>query len=297
MGRVRKFLKRNWLDLMIAIFLFITSLVMLYPLVEQIAVSFTTPVSLVHRPTLMWFPLEFSTLAYERIFKEADILTGYKNTLWIMGVGVTINLILTMISAYFWSRKSYKVRWKDTIVFLIVFTMYFGGGMIPAFLLRRSLGLYNSKWCLVLGGAISTYNTILLRSFFQGIPDSLEESVELDGGGHFTILFRIYMPLSKPALAVLAMYYGLGHWNDWFSAKIYLPNSKNHTLALILRNKMLEGTVTTSGQTYVSSALHEELQDTLVAALCISSTLPFLLIYPFLQKYFQGGLMIGSIKG
>ncbi len=297
MVRFKKFLKRNWLDLVIAIFLFVVSIVMLYPLMEQIAVSLTTPLSLVTRPTLLWFPLDFTTVAYERIFNEADILGGYKNTLWVMGVGIVITLTMTMISAYFWSRKSYKVKWKDTIVFLIVFTMYFGGGMIPGFLLRRSLGLYDTKWVLVLGGAVSTYNTILLRSFFQSIPDSLEESVELDGGGHFTILFRIYMPLSKAALAVMAMYYGLGFWNDWFSAKIYLPSAKNHTLALILRNKMLEGSVTTSGQTYEVGGLFEELQDTLVAALCISSTLPFLLIYPFLQKYFQGGLMIGSIKG
>ena len=214
-----------------------------------------------------------------------------------MFFGLIINLTMTLLGAYFLSRKSYKVKLKGFITGAILLTMYFGGGLIPSFLLVRSLGLYNSRWALILPNALSTYNCILLRSFFQSIPDSLEESVQLDGGGHFTILFRIYFPLSKPAMAVMAMYYGLDHWNSWFNAKIYLQDSKKYPLALILRNKMLEGKVTGSVQTYVSSAYYDELQATLVAALCVTSTLPFLFIYPFLQKHFQGGLMIGSLKG
>lgn len=290
-------LKKNALDIVLAVFLFFITIVMLYPIMEQLAVSLSTPESLVGRPAIMWFPREFSIKAYINIFKEADILAGYKNTLWIMFFGLLVNLTMTMLAAYFLSRKSYKVKLKGFITGAILFTMYFSGGLVPSFLLVKNLGLYNSKWALILPGAISTYNSILLRSFFQTIPDSLEESVELDGGGHFTILFKIFMPLSKPAMAVMAMYYGLGHWNSWFSAKIYLQDPKKYPLALILRNKMLEGTITNSGQTYVSAAFFDELQDTMVAALCIVSTVPFLFIYPFLQKHFQGGLMIGSLKG
>ena len=231
------------------------------------------------------------------------MLTGYKNTLIIMALGLVINMVLTMILAYFLSRKSYKVKMKTPVTIMILITMYFSGGMIPRFLLVRDLGLFNSYWSVILPGAVSTYNAILLRSFYQSIPDSLEESAELDGAGHATILFKIYFPLSKPAMAVVAMYYGLDHWNRWFEPSLYLSDTTKHPLALMLRKLLINTqaagatTMLKSSQAYVSHLLYDEINTSMSAALVVVATVPFLLIYPFLQKHFQTGIMIGSLKG
>ncbi len=296
MTKIVRMLKRNALDIIITIILVFLSIAMLYPLAEQVAVSLTTPVSLVTRPTLMWFPIEFTTVAYKRIMEEADILTGYKNTIWlIFACGVT-HLVTTIVLAYFWSRKDYNVKLRKPIILFFFFAGYFGGGLVPNYLLRVSLGLYNSLWVIVIGGAVQFGFAMLLKTYFQTIPVSLDESVMLDGGGHGTTMFRIYLPLSKPCLAVIALYSSLATWSSWYEAKLYLRSKEKHPLALIMRNKMLELQVTTSSQTYEPPAFFEELQMTLVAALAVSSTIPFLLIYPFLQKYFQGGWMTGAIK-
>jgi len=302
MKMLRK-LKKNALDIVIAITLFFMSVAMLYPMMYELAISFSTPESLVTAPKIMWFTRDFSVLAYKLLFKETNVLTGYKNTMIIMGLGLVFNMVLTMILAYFLSRKSYKVKLKTPIIILILITMYFSGGMIPRFLLIRDLGLFNSYWAIVLPGAISTYNAILLRSFYQSIPDSLEESAELDGAGHATILFKLYLPLSKPAMAVIAMYYGLGHWNNWFEPSLYLQDPNKFPLALMLRKLLISTdaagvkSMIGSTQTYVSQLLYDEINTAMSAALVVVSTVPFLMVYPFLQKYFQTGVMIGSLKG
>lgn len=299
---VRK-LKKNSLDIVISIILFFLSIAMLYPMMYELAISLSTPESLVTAPRIMWFPQEVSLLSYKLLFKETNVLTGYKNTLIIMTLGLVINMVLTMILAYFLSRKSYKVKLKTPVTIMILITMYFSGGMIPRFLLVRDLGLFNSYWSVILPGAISTYNAILLRSFYQSIPDSLEESAELDGAGHATILFKIYMPLSKPAMAVVAMYYGLDHWNRWFEPSLYLSDISKHPLALMLRKLLINtqaagaSTMLKSNQNYVSHLLYDEINTSMSAALVVVATIPFLLIYPFLQKHFQTGIMIGSLKG
>ena len=299
---IRK-LKKNSLDIVIAVILFFLSIAMLYPMMYELAVSLSTPESLVTAPKIMWFTQEFSTLAYELLFKETDVVTGYKNTFIIMGLGLVVNMVLTMILAYFLSRKGYKVKLKKPVTILILITMYFSGGMVPMFLLVRDLGLFNNYWSVILPSAISTYNAILLRSFYQSIPDSLDESAELDGAGHGTILFKIYMPLSKPAMAVVAMYYGLDHWNRWFEPSLYLQNPKKHPLALMLRRLLISTDAAGvkgmlgSTQTYVDQLLYDEINTAMSAALVVVATVPFLLIYPFLQKHFQTGVMIGSLKG
>ncbi len=299
---IRK-LKRNSLDIVISIILFFLSIAMLYPMMYELAISLSTPESLVTAPRIMWFTQEFSLLSYKLLFKETNVLIGYKNTLIIMTMGLVINMVLTMILAYFLSRKSYKVKLKTPVTIMILITMYFSGGMIPRFLLVRDLGLFNSYWSVILPGAISTYNAILLRSFYQSIPDSLEESAELDGAGHATILFKIYMPLSKPAMAVVAMYYGLDHWNRWFEPSLYLSDISKHPLALMLRKLLINTqaagatTMLKSNQNYVSHLLYDEINTSMSAALVVVATIPFLLIYPFLQKHFQTGIMIGSLKG
>lgn len=301
--KILRKLKKNALDIVISVILFFLSIAMLYPMMYELAVSLSTPESLVTAPRIMWFTQEFSTLSYELLFKETDVLTGYKNTLIIMAMGLVLNMVLTMILAYFLSRKNYKVKMKTPVTIMILITMYFSGGMIPRFLLVRDLGLFNSYWSVILPGAVSTYNAILLRSFYQSIPDSLEESAELDGAGHATILFKIYFPLSKPAMAVVAMYYGLDHWNRWFEPSLYLSDTAKHPLALMLRKLLINTqaagatTMLKSSQAYVSHLLYDEINTSMSAALVVVATVPFLLIYPFLQKHFQTGIMIGSLKG
>lgn len=295
--------KKNALDIIISVILIALSICMLYPLIYEAAVSLSTPESLVTAPQIMWYPQEFSLKGYELVLKETDVLVGYKNTLIIMGLGLIVNMTLTMILAYFLSRKSYKVKLKTPVTTMILITMYFGGGMIPTFLLVKSLGLFNTYWSVILPSAINTYNAILLRSFFQSIPDSLEESAELDGAGHPTILFRIYLPLSKSALAVIAMYYGLDHWNSWFAPSLYISKPEMRPLALMLRRLLINteaagsAQLLGSGQQYVSQLLYDEINTIMSAALVMMATIPFLFIYPFLQKHFQTGVMIGSLKG
>ncbi len=289
--------KKNFLDYVLSIIFAFIAIAMIYPLAEQIAVSFSTPRSMITRPALMWFPKEFSIKGYMWIFEEAKIVSGFKNTLFKLFIGTFLNICMNMIAAYFLSRKAYKVKLRPFVTTAIIITMYFGGGLVPMFLLIRSLGLFNSVWAIIIPSLLSTGNAITMRIFFDNLPVSLEESMALDGAGHFTILFRLYFPLSKASIAVIGMYYGLNHWNEWFSSNIYLMDPDKWPIALILRNMILKAQMISTGQLYVESALYEELVKVMNAALVVVTTLPFLCIYPFLQKYFKGGMMIGSLKG
>ena len=220
-------------------------------------------------------------------------MTGYRNTLLIEVVGLTFNLTLTSLGAYFLTRKN--VLWKKAINILIIITMYFSGGLVPTYLAIRSYGLYNSVWALILPSALNTYNLILLRSYFSTIPDSLAESVTMDGGGHMTILTKIYIPLAKPGMMVMLLYYAVSHWNSWFSASVYLRDANRAPLQLVLR-RMFEDGSTTLLRLVQNYNNYDSLQETVKAAMMVVSTLPILCLYPFLQKHFEGGIMIGSLK-
>ena len=199
---------------------------------------------------------------------------------------------LTAIGAYFLTRK--KALWHKPVMILILITMYFSGGMVPSFLLVKSLGMYNTLWSIMIPNAISTYNMILLRSYFSTIPESLVESVHIDGGGHGTILFKIFIPLSLPAMAVMVLYYGVGHWNTYFNAMIYLQDRGKYTLQLILRDMLIQGSNLDVDE---QDAEYQQVVESIKGAMVVVSTVPILCIYPFLQKYFVGGMMIGSLKG
>ncbi len=284
----------SWLpDIIMAAFLIFISLIMLYPLLYELFVSFSDANQLVKfRGVLLWFK-GFSLEGYKLVFSSKDMLTGYRNTLFIMSMGLVVNIFFTSCGAYFLARKNVYFHKPITLMFMI--TMYFSGGLIPFYLVVKGVGLYNSLWSLIIPTAINTYNMILLRTYFSTIPDSLVESVMIDGGGHFTALFRIYIPLSKPAMMVMLLYYGVGHWNSWFNAKMFLRNQDLFPIQLVLRNILIEGDETF--QKSVSEIVnYEQLLETTKAAMVITSTLPFLCIYPFLQKYFESGMMIGSLK-
>ena len=291
-----KSLKNRIIDAILAVVLSALAIVMLYPMLYEVFVSFSEAGELVKARGILLHPLGFTFEAYKIVFGIKNIMVGYGNTLFVMVVGLAINLTMTSLGAYFISRKSSQVKLLKPIMVLILFTMYFSGGLVPTWLTVKNLGLYNTRWALVIPNAISTYNMILLCSYFKSIPDSLEESVRIDGGGHFTILFKIVLPLSKPAMAVMFLYYGVSHWNSWFNAMIYLRSEALYPLQLILRNILVEGSALNTNSSSVSAMNYEEMEKSVKAAMVVVSTVPFLLIYPFLQKYFQGGLMVGSLK-
>ncbi len=291
-----KSLKNRIIDAVLAVVLSALAIVMLYPMLYEVFVSFSEASELVKARGILLHPLGFTFEAYKIVFGIKNIMVGYGNTLFVMVVGLAINLTMTSLGAYFISRKSSQVKLLKPIMVLILFTMYFSGGLVPTWLTVKNLGLYNTRWALVIPNAISTYNMILLCSYFKSIPDSLEESVRIDGGGHFTILFKIVLPLSKPAMAVMFLYYGVSHWNSWFNAMIYLRSEALYPLQLILRNILVEGSALNTNSSSVSAMNYEEMEKSVKAAMVVVSTVPFLLIYPFLQKYFQGGLMVGSLK-
>ena len=265
---------------------------MLYPMVYEIFVSLSDPIALSKHRGILLSPQGFSTYAYSWVMGKAEVWTGYKNTLFTIVVGLCFNLTLTAIGSYFLTRKNALCH--KPVMVLILITMYFSGGMVPSFLLVRTLGMYDTLWSIIIPGAISTYNMILLRSYFATIPESLVESVFIDGGSHGTILFKIFIPLSLPAMAVMVLYYGVGHWNTYFNAMIYLQDRSKWTLQLILKDMLIQGSNLDVDE---QDAEYQQVVESIKGAMVIVSTVPILCIYPFLQKYFVGGIMIGSLKG
>lgn len=261
-----------------------------YPFYYVVAASFSNPAALSTHTGFLLLPLEpFTTKAYELVLSLPAIVSGYKNTIIVLVVGVVTNMIFTILGAYFLSIKG--PMYKNCVSFMIIFTMYFWGGMIPSYLNVKDLGLLNSLWALIVPGAVNTTNLIIMKSAFQAVPESLVEAAQLDGASYLQILLKVMLPLTKATLAVLVLYYGVDHWNSWFNASIYLLDSKKYPLQLILRN-MLDSANSIDGMD--DMAQYVEL---VKYALIVVSTVPILALYPFLQKYFTKGVMIGAVKG
>lgn len=266
----------------------------LYPLLYVVFASLSNSSELMKSSGVLLKPAGFSWSAYRAVFKDPNVLRGYRNTIIILVSGTFINIILTSLAAYFFSRKD--VLFQKPLMMFIVFTMFFSGGMIPNYLIVQNLGMLNTIWALILPTAISTYNMIILRTGFAAIPESLIESAKIDGANHLTTLFRIVFPLAKPTIAVIVLYYAVGHWNAWFNAMIYLPKRRDlQPLQLILRNILIQNNM----DSMESSGGADEYQvaETIKYAVIVVATLPILAIYPFLQKYFVKGIMIGAVKG
>ena len=277
------------------IFMLLLILVTAYPVYYIVIASFSDPGALSRHVGLLWMPMKPYTLsAYEMVFRNPRIITGLLNTLFVLGTGLLINLTLTMLGAFFLTIKGPML--KIAIALMIIFTMYFSGGMIPGYLNIRDLKLLDTLWALVLPGAVSTANLIIMKSGFQSIPDSLIESARLDGGSYLQILLRVMIPLSKATIAVMVLYYGVGHWNAWFNASIYLRDSDKFPLQLVVRNilKLAGSSAMASGAGMDEMAQMAEL---IKYALIVVTTTPILVLYPFLQKYFVKGVMVGAIKG
>ena len=274
----------------------IVMLSVLYPLYFVVIASFSDS-DLVNQGKVLLYPKGFSTYGYHEIFKDQRIWTGYLNTIIYTVFGTIINMLFTVSAAYSLSRKEFKARRIINAAF--VFTMFFNGGMVPTYMLINQLGLINNRLVMMLPFCVNIFNLIIVRTFFQTtIPESLYEASILDGCNHFQYLIHVVLPLSKAVLSVVSLYYMVGHWNDFFNALLYFTDKSLQPLQIVLRDILLSNQVFTqgaSGGTGMSYA--QRYADQVKYGVIIVSTLPILCVYPFIQKYFAQGVMIGAIKG
>lgn len=276
------------------VLLTVITLCTLYPLIYVLFASFSDPTRYMQHSGILWKPLDITFNAYRLVFDNPMIIQGYLNTFLIVSGGLVLNIMLTAFGAYALSRKG--LRYRKQLMLFIVFTMFFSGGLIPLYFTVKGLELTNTLWSLIIPQAISAFNLIIMRTAFEAVPDSLEESAKIDGANEFVILFRIMMPLCMPVIAVMLLYYGVSHWNSWFQAMIYLQDRSLYPLQLVLRELLLlnDASSMASGASGGEVAV---IGETLKHATIIVATVPILLVYPFLQKYFVKGALIGAIKG
>lgn len=285
-------------DIINFIIMVIIVIIVLYPLYFIVIASFSNPNEVASGNVFLW-PKGFSLKGYEEIFKYKDVWIGYRNSIIYTIVGTGVNLIATIPAAFAFSRK--ELVGSKWLMLLFTFTMFFSGGLIPTFLLVQSLHLDNTMWALVLPGAVSVYNLVVARTFFaQNIPNELFEAATVDGADYFKYFFRIILPISKPIIAVMFLIYAVGHWNAYFSALIYITDRAKYPLQVVLREILIQQQ-SISGSTSALNAQTLEVQrqmaELIKYGLIVVSSLPVLCIYPFVQKHFVKGMMIGSVKG
>lgn len=276
-----------------AILLFAVALVMLLPM-WHVAMYSLSHSSKAVGGGLYFLPRGFSLMAYRVVLRDALIGRAYLNTIFVTVVGTALNLLMTFLAAYPLTQQD--LRGRKLIQYMIFFTMLFSGGMIPMYLLVKELGMIDSLWALIIPGAISTYNVFVMRNFIQSLPESLSESARIDGANEFTILWRIIVPLSKPAMAVLGLMYGVAHWNSWFNCIIYISTTDKYTLQPVLR-QILFSLGATNYFGYDPQVTETAMPAIVSMSVVIVATLPILCVYPFLQKYFIKGVMLGAVKG
>jgi putative aldouronate transport system permease protein len=278
-------------------FLIFLCVIMLYPLYYVFVASVSDGHLFMGHTGLLWRPLGLSVAAYKMVFRNPMVIRGFGNSVYLVVVGTSVNLLMTSFAAYVLSRKN--VYWKNFLMKMAVFTMFFQGGLVPLFLQVKSLGLLDTYWSVIFTFAISTYNMIIMRTYFLTIPDSLEESAKMDGANDFLVLFRIILPVAKPVVATMVLFYGVSRWNGYFYVMIFLRNRMKYPISLILREIL----VANSAETMMDAGSvgdigdTERIADTIKFATTVVATVPILFIYPFLQKYFVKGVMIGSVKG
>ncbi len=268
----------------------------LYPLIYILSSSFSSPLAVSAGRVVLW-PVDFSIDGYMTVFNHRHILSGYRNTIFYTVAGTLINVIMTMICAYPLSRRD--LPFKGFFMFLFVFTMYFGGGLIPTYILMTQINFVNSIWVMLIPGAISCYDMILARTFIQSsIPDELLQASQIDGCSDSRYFFQIVLPLSKAVIAVITLFYAVGHWNAYFTAMIYLNDISLQPLQIILRNILISNQIQANELVDANTFIRKQgLADLLKFSLIVVSTVPILLVYPYIQRYFVKGVMIGSVKG
>lgn len=268
--------------------------VCLYPIWHVLMASISDNVEIMRYQGLLVWPKGFDTGAYKVVFQNPAVLRGYFNTLFVVVVGSTVNIVMTSIAAYILSRKDFML--VKPFMIMVVITMYFSGGLIPFYFTVKAAHLDGTLWALIIPNAINTFYLIILRTAFLSLPESLEEAAKVDGARHIKILFNVVFPLSMPTIAVLILYYGVDHWNAWFNAMIFLRTEREkYPLQLVLREILLQNTMADS--TVINNDNRPDIGETVKYALIIVSTVPILCVYPFLQKYFVKGVLVGSVKG
>lgn len=276
-------------------------LIAAYPVYYVICASFSDALAVV-RGEVWWRPVRFNIEGYKAVFADQRVIRGYMNSFFYMTVGSAVNVVVTVLAAYPLSRKDFRHR--NLIMALYVFTMLFNGGLIPTYLVVKNLGMIDTRAAMILPGALVVWNMIITRTYFQNsIPSELLEAAQMDGCTDFYFLYKVVLPLSGPILAVITLFYAVGHWNAFFNALIYLKSADKFPLQIILRDILVEnqmsGTMTASMQAADAQAmvLRQQLAELLKYSLIIVASLPLLMIYPFVQRYFVRGILIGSIKG
>lgn len=287
-------------DSIIFILLTLATLLVAYPLYFVVISSFSDPVA-VASGKVTFLPIGFTLEGYERVLQEQRVMRGFANSLLYTVVGVLVNLVVTIPTSYALSRKDFFGQKPITIYYMV--TMFIGGGLIPTYLVVSQTGLMDTMWALVIPGALGVYNMIVGRTFFvTNIPDELLEASKLDGCGNTRFFLYIVLPLSGAIIAILTLYYGIGHWNSYFSALLYITNRAKWPLQLELRSILLQNQWSQTSQVMTAEQLAEKarleaLTEMMKYSLIIISTIPMLILYPFIQKYFVKGVMIGAVKG
>jgi putative aldouronate transport system permease protein len=266
----------------------------LYPFIYVLSMSFSTQAE-ASSAGFHLYPRAVTLTAYKMVFSNPEILIGYMNTLFRTIVGTFLTVTLSCMCAYPLARKNLPHR--SLFIFLLVFTMLFNGGLVPTYLLIKNLGLLNNRLVYILPMLIQAFSVIIIKNFFEAIPESLAESASLDGAGDWRILFNIYIPLSKPVLATTALWAAVAHWNSWFDGLIYITDDRKQVLQIFLRRIVVEGNFMLIEKGLVNPDMTQFTPETIKAATIIVTIVPILLLYPFLQKYFVKGIMLGGVKG
>jgi putative aldouronate transport system permease protein len=279
----------------IYLFLIILLAIILFPLLYIVSSSFSSPLAVSSGQVVLW-PVDFSTRGYEVALSNPQIITGYGNSLFYTFFGTIISVTLTVAIAYPLSKKTFFGR--NIIMGFLVLTMLFNGGLIPTYLVVKALGMLDTRWALLIPAAIGVWQVIIARTFFQStIPDELAEAAELDGCGDLRFLWSVVLPLSKPIIAVLALMYAIYQWNSYFDALIYLKSPDLYPLQLILRSILILNTTSSGSMDAKTMLERQQLADLLKYSLIVISSLPVLIIYPFVSRYFTKGILIGAVKG
>jgi len=292
----KKSISRILFEIINVILLSFIAFTCLAPVLHVIFSSISDPAHVARSSGIVLWPMgQVHLTGYKMVFRNPYIISGYLNTIFYVVVGTTINVILTAIGGYVCSRKYFL--WSNFIMFFIAFSMMFGGGLIPLYMVVRALGLINTRWAVILPTAIQAFNLIIMRTFFETIPDSIAESAKIDGAKELTILFRIILPLSKASVAVVALFYAVFHWNNWFHASVFLQDRDKFPLQLIMREILVQkdtSIMLTEMDSYVETNLYKDLVQ---YCTIVVGSLPILIIYPFIQKHFEKGVLLGSLKG
>jgi len=271
----------------------VLGLLCLYPFLYTLTISLSTAAQ-ANTPGFHLYPTEISWTSYRMVLSNPDILIGYRNTVLRTLLGTGLSVLCCAVAAYPLSRK--EMPHRSMITFLIVFTMLFNGGLVPTYLIIKQLGLINSIWSLVLPTMVTAFNVIIIKNFFQALPESLVESARMDGAGEWQVLFNIYLPLSKPVLATVALWSAVFHWNAWFDAMLYITDDQNQVLQTFLQRIVVESGTELMELGITDSSVLQFTSETIKAATIIITILPILCVYPFVQKHFVKGILLGGVK-